>query len=170
MKPVARWVKRLGRWVAALVGIAALLLALGIGAFRLAIDLLPGYQQRIVERVREATGLTLEFDSVYARIGRYGPELVFRGARVLPASGDEALVSAESGLVGFIMWAAFVAIWIAIAFWPARVAGRKGHSFFGYFVLSLFFFPLALILAYLVKDRGVERQAPPPITFGPGPT
>ena len=52
MKPVARWVKRLGRWVAALVGIVALLLALGIGAFRLAIDLLPGYQQRIVERVR----------------------------------------------------------------------------------------------------------------------
>ena len=80
------------------------------------------------------------------------------------------MVIAESGLVGFIMWAAFVAIWIAVAFWPARVASRKGHSFFGYFVLSLFFFPLALILAYLVKDRGVEQQAPPPITFGPGPT
>ena len=44
-------------------------------------------------------------------------------------------------------------IWIAIAFWPARVAGRKGHSFIGYFILSLFFFPLALILAYVVKDR-----------------
>ena len=42
---------------------------------------------------------------------------------------------------------------MAIAFWPARVAGRKGHSFFGYFVLSLFFFPLALILAYVAKDR-----------------
>ena len=44
-------------------------------------------------------------------------------------------------------------IWIAIAFWPARVADRKGHSFFGYFVLSLFFFPLALIMAYVVQDR-----------------
>ena len=44
-------------------------------------------------------------------------------------------------------------IWVAIAFWPARVAGRKGHSFFGYFVLSLICFPLALILAYVVKDR-----------------
>jgi hypothetical protein len=44
-------------------------------------------------------------------------------------------------------------IWIALAFWPARVAGRKGHSFIGYFILSLFFFPLALILAYVVKDR-----------------
>jgi hypothetical protein len=47
----------------------------------------------------------------------------------------------------------FVIIWVALAFWPARVAGRKGHSFFGYFILSLFFFPLALILAYVAKDR-----------------
>ena len=50
------------------------------------------------------------------------------------------------GVIGLI-------IWIALAFWPARVARRKGHSFFGYFVLSLFFFPLALILAYVVSDR-----------------
>ena len=50
------------------------------------------------------------------------------------------------GVVGLI-------IWVALAFWPARVAGRKGHSFFGYFILSLVFFPLALILAYMVKDR-----------------
>jgi len=99
VKPVAQWVRLLGRWAAALVGVAALLLALGIGAFRLAIDLLPGYQQRVIERVHEATGLTLEFDSVHARIGRYGPEVVFRGARVLPESGDEPLVSAESGRV-----------------------------------------------------------------------
>ena len=50
------------------------------------------------------------------------------------------------GLIGLI-------IWIALAFWPARVAGRKGHSFVGYFILSLFFFPLALVLAYVVSDR-----------------
>jgi hypothetical protein len=49
-------------------------------------------------------------------------------------------------IVGFI-------IWVAIAFWPARVAGRKGHSFFGYFLLSLLFFPLSLIMAYMVHDR-----------------
>jgi hypothetical protein len=40
-----------------------------------------------------------------------------------------------------------------LAFWPARVASRKGHSFIGYFILSLFFFPLALLLAYVVQDR-----------------
>ncbi len=99
MTPARRFLKRLGRWVAGLVGLCALLLALAIGAFRIAIDLLPGYQQRVVERVREETGLRLEFDSVYARIGRYGPEVVFRGARVLPATGDGALVSADSGRV-----------------------------------------------------------------------
>jgi hypothetical protein len=26
----------------------------------------------------------------------------------------------------------FLVIWVAIAFWPARVARRKGHSFIGY--------------------------------------
>jgi hypothetical protein len=49
----------------------------------------------------------------------------------------------------------FFLIWVLIAFWPARVAGRKGHSFFLYFIFSLFFFPAALIVAYMVKDRTV---------------
>jgi hypothetical protein len=47
----------------------------------------------------------------------------------------------------------FLIIWILIAFWPARVARRKGHSFIGYFIFSLIFFPLALLTAYLVHDR-----------------
>ena len=55
---------------------------------------------------------------------------------------------------GVWLWATLaIVIWIAIAFWPARVAGRKGHSFFGYFLLSLLFFPLSLIMAYMVQDR-----------------
>src|SRR5262245_8153163 len=90
---------RLARWTVGLLGLAALVLALGIGMFRLAIELLPGYQERIVARIHEATGLTLRFDSLYARIGRYGPEIVFRGARVLPASGDDPLVTAVAGRV-----------------------------------------------------------------------
>ena len=52
-------------------------------------------------------------------------------------------------------------IWIAIAFWPARVAARKGHSFLGYLILSLFFFPLALILAYLAPDRSSKASTTP---------
>jgi hypothetical protein len=47
----------------------------------------------------------------------------------------------------------FIIIWVAIAFWPGRVAARKGHSFLLYFIFILFFFPAALIVAYLVRDR-----------------
>ena len=46
-----------------------------------------------------------------------------------------------------------IIIWIALALWPARVAARKGHSFFGYFLFSIVFFPAALIVAYMVGDR-----------------
>jgi len=53
----------------------------------------------------------------------------------------------------------FLLIWVAIALWPARVAARKGHSFLGYFVFSLIFFPAALIVAYLVSDRRIAAPA-----------
>jgi hypothetical protein len=46
-----------------------------------------------------------------------------------------------------------IVIWIAIAFWPARVAARKGHSFLLYFLFSIVFFPAALLVAYMVSDR-----------------
>jgi hypothetical protein len=52
-----------------------------------------------------------------------------------------------------------ILIWIAIAFWPARVAGRKGHSFILYFLFSLVFFPAALIVAYLVSDKTAPATA-----------
>ena len=47
----------------------------------------------------------------------------------------------------------FLIIWVLIAFWPARVAAGKGHSFLLFFIFSLFFFPAALIVAYVVRDR-----------------
>ena len=57
---------------------------------------------------------------------------------------------------GWWLWTILaVAVWVLIAFWPARVAARKGHSFFGYFV----FFPAALIVAYMVSDRSSYATA-----------
>ena len=62
--------------------------------------------------------------------------------------------------IGVWLWTFLaVAVWIAIAFWPARVAGRKGHSFIGYFVFSLVFFPAALIVAYMVSDKSAYATA-----------
>ena len=65
-------------------------------------------------------------------------------------TGAELLVAASGWWFGSII---LVILWILLAFWPARVAARKGHSFFGYFLFSLVFFPAALIVAYLVSDK-----------------
>jgi len=69
-------------------------------------------------------------------------------------------VSLLGATVGTLWLIIGLIIWIAIAFWPARVAGRKGHSFLGYFIFSLFFFPLALLVAYLVSDNTKTHHAP----------
>ena len=62
-----------------------------------------------------------------------------------------------SALYWMIIWMFMIIVWVAIAFWPARVAARKGHSFLGYFIFSLVFFPLALIVAYLVPDNSAKQ-------------
>jgi hypothetical protein len=65
-----------------------------------------------------------------------------------------------SGIVALSVfgWIVFVAVWVALAFWPARVAARKGHGFAGHFIFSLFFFPLGLLTAHMVCDQS-ERPA-----------
>jgi len=57
-------------------------------------------------------------------------------------------------------WVIVGIIWLAIAFWPARVAARKGHSFLLYFIFSLVFFPLSLLVAYMVKDESGQPVPP----------
>jgi hypothetical protein len=62
--------------------------------------------------------------------------------------------------VGWVLLAvAFICIWVALAFWPARVAARRGHSFLGYFIFSLVFFPVALLTAYMVHDRSTPAMS-----------
>jgi hypothetical protein len=86
-----------------------------------------------------------------------------RSARLLAARADrtdKGVHMIAMSPVGWFLWSMLaIIVWVVIAFWPARVAARKGHSFLGFFVLSLFFFPLALILAYVVKDRHIPYAA-----------
>lgn len=63
------------------------------------------------------------------------------------------MLLAETSVMGVWIGLVFLVAWVLLALWPARVASRKGHSFLGYLVLSLVFFPLALIMAYVVADR-----------------
>jgi hypothetical protein len=57
------------------------------------------------------------------------------------------------GIVGFL-------ILIGLAFWPARVARRKGHSWLLFFLFSLLAFFPALVVAYLMphRDRDGDRD------------
>ena len=73
-----------------------------------------------------------------------------RTLAVFQSTEVEMLVAASGWWFGSII---LVIVWVAIAFWPARVAARKGHSFLLYFLFSLVFFPAALLVAYLVRDR-----------------
>ncbi len=50
------------------------------------------------------------------------------------------------GILGLILW-------IAIAFWPARIAASKGRSFLLWFILSLFFWWITLFVALSLKDQ-----------------
>jgi hypothetical protein len=55
------------------------------------------------------------------------------------------------------MWIGFgilgLILWIMVAFWPASIAAKKGRSFLGWFVLSLFFWWITLFVALAMEDR-----------------
>jgi uncharacterized protein (TIGR02099 family) len=95
--------RRAWRWIAGTIAALAIVSALLVGGFRLALGLLPEYQSRVAETVRAATGLGLLFDSLDARIGRYGPEVYFAGARIVDPQGD-VLVSAAAGRASLSLW------------------------------------------------------------------
>lgn len=73
-------------------------------------------------------------------------------------------------MTGFLLWLIFIVLLFAIALLPAWIAGRKGYSRFLFFVFAVFLWPVALIVALVMKDRGgpVEPKAGP-VTFGPQP-
>lgn len=43
--------------------------------------------------------------------------------------------------------------WIVVAFWPARVAQRKGYNFWLFFLISIPFFFITLFVAYLMPRK-----------------
>lgn len=59
-----------------------------------------------------------------------------------------------------IWWTVLVFFWVLIALWPASIASRKGHSFWGYFLLSLFFWWITLFVVLFMKDNNSSSMAP----------
>ena len=60
---------------------------------------------------------------------------------------------ATSGVLRAVYSVLFLIVWVAIAFWPARVAGREGHSVFGFLHSEPDLLPVDL-------DSGLRRQRP----------
>jgi hypothetical protein len=75
------------------------------------------------------------------------------GHDLLRKSFGQGSATNVRGITMFFLIGIGIVLLVMLAFWPARVARRKGHSFFLFFLLSLVFFPLALLVAYMVDDR-----------------
>ena len=61
--------------------------------------------------------------------------------------------------MGFAFVILGIVIWIIIALWPARVAAAKGHSFWLWFLISIFFWWISLFVVYFgLKDETKTAQ------------
>jgi uncharacterized protein (TIGR02099 family) len=72
-----------------------IVLALAIGAFRLLVAQLPGYQEELQAWATDALGLALEFERLDARLGLRGPELTFHDASIGGSDSQEPFLSAR---------------------------------------------------------------------------
>ena len=89
-------------------GALLIVLAVGIGAFRLLVTQLPASQGEIQAWAREVLGLSVNFTGLDARLGLLGPELTFHNASVSRV-GDESnpILSATEARLGLNMFAFF---------------------------------------------------------------
>ena len=56
------------------------------------------------------------------------------------------------GILGLILW-------IALAFWPASIAARKGRSFILFFLISIPFWWITLFWTLSMKDQSHSSKA-----------
>jgi len=85
-----------------------ILLAIGVGAFRLLVTQLPSYQGEVQSWAREALGLSVTFAHVDARWSLRGPEITLHDAIVSRAAdGSEPIVSAREASIGLSAIALF---------------------------------------------------------------
>lgn len=61
---------------------------------------------------------------------------------------------------GVIWFVLFVFLWLLLAFLPANIASHKGRSFWGYFLLSLFFWWITLFVVLLMPNKTPSASTP----------
>ena len=98
--------RRIWKWSAAILASLLVVCTLIVGGLRIWLEHAPSVSQDIVARVEAVTGLRLRFERLEATLGWYGPELVFRQARILNKDNGATVVTARAGRVGFDVWRA----------------------------------------------------------------
>lgn len=94
-----RLLKRLFKYLAYLGAAVVILLAVGVGLFRLMLPKLPAYQEEIKLWANSAIGMQVEFSGMNARWRLSGPELTFYDAQ-LATDGRAGVLHAEEVSVG----------------------------------------------------------------------
>ena len=90
-----RFFQTLFKIVAYTAAALLILLAVGVGLFRLFLPRLPEYQESIKARASDAIGMEVEFSSMNARWGLSGPELEFYGAELVRRQNQNRLIAAD---------------------------------------------------------------------------
>ncbi len=94
-----RWLRKLVKYLAYMGAAVVILLAVGVGLFRLLLPKLPAYQEEIKQWANSAIGMRVEFSGMDARWRLSGPELTFYDAQ-LAGQGQATVLHAEEVSVG----------------------------------------------------------------------
>ena len=89
------FLQRLFKFVAYAAAGVVILLAIGVGLFRLFLPRLPEYQEDIKNLASTATGMHVEFSGMDARWGLSGPEFEFYNAELIRMDTKTRLIAAE---------------------------------------------------------------------------
>jgi uncharacterized protein (TIGR02099 family) len=95
-----KFLNKLAKWLLVTLGALVILLAIGIGAFRVFVARAPGYQEELQAWVAGELGLFVSFDQLNARWGLRGPELTLDDVRIGRAGATAPLIAADSIGIG----------------------------------------------------------------------
>jgi len=98
--------RKILKWVAIVLGFLLGLSVVLVVGLDLWLERSPQLGPEIVTRVEGFTGLRFRYAKIDARLGLYGPELVFRDVGITLPGEKSELFSARAGRVGYDLWRA----------------------------------------------------------------
>jgi uncharacterized protein YhdP len=96
--------RRIWKLTAAAVAVLLVVAAVAVGTLRVWLEHSTTFAPAVVAKLERASGLRLTYTKLDARLGLYGPELVFRDARLYAPGEREPLAAATAGRVGADWW------------------------------------------------------------------